>query len=82
MHEHINFFTPKSVKTLADRSGMVQVYNKIHFIDYGWSKGYVISAVLRHPDDAAGTRELDLKWQCLQLLVAKISFRLRTFLGL
>ena len=47
MHEHINYFTPESVKYMLEQNGFEVVYSEVLDLNVGWSKGKAISTLAR-----------------------------------
>lgn len=51
MHEHINFFTPKSVEVMLKFSGFNVISNEIRNIDCGWQKADFICTLAKIEND-------------------------------
>jgi SAM-dependent methyltransferase len=49
-HEHVNFFTPESIRRLLEKAGLQCVADHILPIDLGWRKGYVMGVLARLAD--------------------------------
>ena len=45
MHEHINYFTPKSLKNILENEGFKMLHNETKTIDSKWCKSQIISTL-------------------------------------
>lgn len=74
MHEHINFYSNKSVDMMAGKLGFEVVYNEIHNIDQGWNKAPIIAAVLRNKKVLSNhTSQSSILKKTLKLFQIKLS---------
>ena len=78
MHEHINFFTTKSIKEVTKHLEYRLLHNSVHKIDFGYSESQIICALIQKTNSYSDRSSSYLFNDVMKLLSFKIQKKLKS----